>query len=121
MVARGVRGATTVEKNASDDIISATKQVLEKMIMENDISPEDVAQVLITVTSDLNADFPAKALRLFPGWTYVPVMCANEIPVPNSLKKCIRIMMTINTNKSQTEIKHIYLGEAKKLRPELSH
>lgn len=116
---RGVRGATTTEANESELIIEATKEVVTCMIEENDIVPEQVAQVLITVTPDLNATFPAQALRLFPDWTYVPVMCATEIPVPNAVQKCIRIMMTINTDKAQREIKHIYLREAKKLRPEL--
>lgn len=116
---RGVRGATTTKENTPDLIIEATKEVVALMIEENEIVPEQVAQVLITVTTDLNATFPAQALRLFPDWTYVPVMCATEIPVPNSLEKCIRIMMTVNTDKAQHEIKHIYLHEAKKLRPEL--
>lgn len=117
---RGVRGATTSKANNEKEILAATKEVLEHMIKENDITPEQVAQVLITVTPDLNATFPAKALRMFEGWTYVPVMCATEIPVPNALEKCIRIMMTINTDKNQKEIKHIYLREAKQLRPELA-
>lgn len=116
---RGLRGAITVDKNTEDEMVAATKQVVKEMIEKNAISPEQVAQVLMTVTEDLNATFPAKALRLFPGWTHVPVMCATEIPVPNGLEKCIRIMMTINTDKSQTEMKHIYLRNAVKLRPEL--
>ncbi len=117
---RGVRGATTTEANDEKQILEATKEVLAQMIKENEIAPEQVAQVLITVSPDLNATFPAKALRLFEGWTYVPVMCATEIDVPNALEKCIRIMMTINTDKKQHEIKHIYLKEAKQLRPEFS-
>lgn len=117
---RGVRGATTTEANEEKQILEATKEVLAKMISENQITPEQVAQVIITVTPDLNATFPAKALRLFEGWTYVPVMCATEINVPHALKKCIRIMMTINTEKKQQEIKHIYLKEATQLRPEFS-
>ncbi len=117
---RGVRGATTTEENDEKQILSATEEVVAQMIKENNISPEQVAQVLITVTPDLNATFPAKALRSFAGWTYVPVMCATEIDVPGALLKCIRIMMTINTNQQQTEITHVYLKNAKQLRPEFT-
>lgn len=117
---RGVRGATTTETNEEKEILDATKEVIAQMITENDISPEQVAQVIITVTPDLNATFPAKVLRSFDGWTYVPVMCATEIDVPHALKQCIRIMMTINTDKQQTEIKHIYLKNAKQLRPDIT-
>lgn len=117
---RGIRGATTVNENDEMKILAATEDLLAMMIVKNDVEPEDVAQVLITVTNDLNATFPAKVLRSFSGWTYVPVMCAKEIDVPGSLDKCIRIMMTVNTTKTQQEIQHIYLNEAIKLRPDLA-
>ena len=117
---RGVRGAITVKQNEEDEIIQATKRLLDEMIDQNDIKAEDVAQVLISTTEDLDAVFPAKALRLLDDWIYVPVMCMQEIPVQGAIKKCIRVMMTVNTNKSQKEVNHIYLEEAQKLRPDLS-
>lgn len=116
---RGIRGATTVEKNDSQQMIENTKQLLQEMIASNQVEAEDVTSVLITVTTDLDADFPAKALRLIEGWTYVPVMCATEIPVPESLPKCIRIMMTVNTERNQKDIMHIYQNGAVVLRPDL--
>lgn len=116
---RGIRGATTVLKNEEEMIISTTKQLLDEMITVNEVKAETVAQVLITVTHDLNATFPAKAMRLLNGWQFVPVMCSQEIPVPNSLERCIRVMMTVNTDLAQEEISHIYLEGAVKLRPDL--
>ncbi|UOQ47581.1 chorismate mutase [Gracilibacillus caseinilyticus] len=116
---RGIRGAVTVEHNDVDEIIQSTKQLIEEMASHNDIDPETIAQVLISVTTDLNATFPAKALRLLEGWKYVPVMCMPEIEVPGSLPKCIRVMMTVNTNMAQKEVEHIYLNDAVKLRPDL--
>ncbi|MFD2655380.1 chorismate mutase [Gracilibacillus thailandensis] len=116
---RGIRGATTVKNNDADEIVQATKEMIEAMARVNDIDPETIASVMISVTSDLNATFPAKALRLIDGWKYVPVMCMPEIDVPGSLPKCIRVMMTVNTSKSQKEIEHIYLNDAVKLRPDL--
>jgi chorismate mutase len=118
---RGVRGAITVDCNTEDSITSATEELLKQLIEENKILPEQVASVFISTTEDLNASFPARALRSFSGWTYVPVMCMRELPVPNSLKMCVRIMMHINTAVPQEEVVHVYLGGAKVLRPDLGN
>jgi chorismate mutase len=116
---RGVRGATTVSNNEEKEIVLATEKLLKVMIDENDIHPEQVTSVFISVTEDLTATFPAKALRNINGWAYVPVMCMREIPVPGSLPLCIRIMLHLNTDKKQSEIQHIYLNKAVTLRPDL--
>ncbi|MEH7345310.1 chorismate mutase [Bacillus sp. JJ1532] len=117
---RGVRGATTINENNEKEIIEATEILLRKMIEENSIDAEMVASVFISVTEDITAVFPAKAMRLIEGWKYVPVMCMREIPVDSSLEKCIRVMMHVNTNISQKDISHIYLRDAIKLRPDLN-
>jgi chorismate mutase len=117
---RGIRGATTVEENDGQMIVQETEILLREMIKANGVKAEDVASVLISVTEDLTAAFPAAALRNIEGWAYVPVMCMREIPVPNSLPYCIRVMMTVNTTRSQEEICHIYLKNAVQLRPDLS-
>lgn len=116
-----MRGAITVNQNTEEEIITATEELLKKIIEENQIQPDFVASVFISTTNDINATFPAKALRKFEGWTYVPVMCMQEMPVPNSLTMCVRIMMHVNTTKSQEEIIHVYLKGAKVLRPDLSN
>ncbi|WP_100372705.1 chorismate mutase [Bacillus sp. FJAT-45037] len=117
---RGIRGATTVEANDEGVILEATEELVKELITRNHLLADDVAQVLITVTEDLSATFPAKALRRFSDWVYVPVVCAREIPVPNSLPMCVRLLLTVNTDVSQAEIQHVYLREAKKLRPDLT-
>lgn len=117
---RGVRGATTVLENSEKEIICKTEELLQNMIQANNIQADDVAQVLISVTADITACFPAKALRNLDGWDYVPVMCTKEIAVPNSLTSCIRIMMTVNTQAAQKDIHHIYLHKAASLRPDLA-
>jgi len=118
-VIRGVRGAITVNENEEQEIVINTERLLRKMIEENTIEPDSVASVFISVTKDITATFPAKAMRLIDGWTYVPVMCMTEVPVPSSLEKCIRIMMHVNTNVRQEEVNHIYLDGAISLRPDL--
>lgn len=116
---RGIRGATTVKKNTEKEMIDCTEVLLKEMIRQNDLQPEEVCSVFISVTNDINAAFPAKALRKLSGWEYVPVMCMNEIPVPGSLTQCIRVMMHVNTKVAQQEVRHVYLEEAVKLRPDL--
>ncbi|WP_156289230.1 chorismate mutase [Oceanobacillus salinisoli] len=116
---RGIRGATTVSVNEESEILDSTKELVETMIEENQVQASEVSHVFISITKDLNATFPAKVLRGIDGWKYVPVMCMAEIDVPNSLQKCIRIMMVTNTSKSQEEVNHIFLNEAVRLRPDL--
>jgi len=118
---RGVRGAVTVDCNTEEAIVSATEILLKQIIEDNNILPEQVASAFISTTEDLNAAFPAKALRKFAGWTYVPVMCMRELPVPNSLQMCVRIMLHVNTAVPQEEIVHVYLGGATVLRPDLGN
>ncbi|AZU63146.1 chorismate mutase [Neobacillus mesonae] len=116
---RGIRGATTVSRNSAEEILTATEELVAKIIELNKIDPDSVASVFISTTEDITAVFPARVLRNFPGWTYVPVMCMREIPVPNSLTNCIRVMLHVNTDIAQKEINHVYLNGAKVLRPDL--
>ncbi|GAK06655.1 chorismate mutase II [Geomicrobium sp. JCM 19038] len=119
---RGIRGATTVKENDAESIWEETRKCLEEMVTENKVLPSDVAHIWFTVTEEINAAFPAKATRMLEGeeWTYVPVMCATEIPVPSGLKRCIRIMMTVNTDVPASEIVHVFHNEAIQLRPDLA-
>ena len=117
---RGVRGATTVPEDSETEILNGVEKLLEEMIDVNQINPEDVASVFISMTDELSSAFPAKAIRRFSGWTYVPVVCMREIPVAGSLPFCIRIMLHLNTDKSQQDIQHVYHGEAVLLRPDLT-
>ncbi|WNQ14270.1 chorismate mutase [Paenibacillus aurantius] len=119
MWVRGIRGATTVENNEEQEILQATIEMLNQIVVENDVVPEDIASVFITTTEDLTATFPARAIRQMGGWELVPLMCSIEIPVKPSLPKCIRLMVHINTTKKQNEIRHVYLNEAKSLRPDI--
>ena len=119
MECRGVRGATTVESNSRDQILEETRKLLALMIRLNGIQTADVASAIFTVTSDLNAEFPALAARQL-GWLDVPLLCTHEISVPGSLPQCVRVLVLWNTNKAQKQITHVYIKEAQKLRPDLS-
>ena len=119
MHCRGVRGATTVDSNSRDEILTGTRQLLALMIRQNDIAAEDVGSAIFSTTVDLNAEFPALAARQL-GWLDVPLLCTHEVDVPGSLRKCVRILIHWNTEKPQSEIQHVYIRDAIKLRPDLS-
>lgn len=115
---RGIRGATTVGSNEAGEIREATKELLQRILVENKLSTEDLVSAIFTVTADLNADFPASSAREI-GWQLVPLLCATEIPVPGSLPRCIRVLLHVNSMCNQREIRHIFLREAAGLRKDL--
>ena len=119
MTVRGVRGATTADANDRESILTAARQLLALMIRLNGIQTADVGSAIFTVTKDLDAEFPALAARQL-GWLDVPLLCSYEISVPGSLQKCIRILVHWNTDRTQKMIQHVYIKDAKKLRPDLS-
>ena len=116
---RGIRGATTVEHNTREEILAATTEMLQILIQRNELQAEDVASAIFSVTDDLDAEFPALAARKL-GWTEVALMCSREIPVPHSLRKCIRVLLHVNTTRSAAEIQHVYIHGAVTLRPTFS-
>lgn len=118
MAVRGIRGATTVGSNDPDEILAATRELLGEMIACNAIEAAEVASTIFTTTPDLDAEFPALAARQL-GWIDVPLLCGHEMAVPDSLPRCIRVLVHLNTDKSQAQIYHVYLREAVVLRRDL--
>jgi chorismate mutase len=117
MATRGVRGATTADANDAAEILERTLELLRILVDQNGILPEDVASAVFTVTDDLDAEFPALAVRALPGWEAVPLLCAREIAVPGSLGRGIRALLHWNTEKAQGEVRHAFLRGARQLRP----
>jgi len=117
---RGIRGATTAIANTAEDILEATLELMHALIALNDLGPEDVASAIFTTTPDLNATFPAVAAREI-GWNEVPLLCSHEMDVPASLQKAVRVLIHVNTTRTASEIKHVYLKDARKLRPEWAY
>jgi chorismate mutase len=120
MSARGVRGATVAKADTSEAILAATKELLVQIMASNPtLASVDIACCIFTTTHDLKSAYPAQAAREI-GWDIVPLMCAQEIPVPGSLRHCIRILIIWNTDLHQNQIKHVYLEGSSILRPDLS-
>jgi chorismate mutase len=118
MKVRGIRGAITVKADDADAIVEATKRLLHEMIARNDIEIDEIASVLFSLTPDLHAAFPALAARSM-GWIHVPMLHFTEVSIPGAMEKCIRVLMHVNSERKPTEIEHVYLEEAVKLRPDL--
>ncbi len=116
---RGIRGATTVEADTEQNIADATRELLLEIIARNQLDAADIAAATFSLTTDLCAAFPATTAREL-GWSSVPMLCHHEVPVPNSLPRCIRVLVLWNTDKAQHEIQHVYLREARQLRPDLA-
>ncbi len=119
MPVRGIRGATTVAENAASEILDATRELLEEILKRNGLSEfEDIVSAIFTTTTDVNSAFPAEAARGL-GMNQVPLLCASEIAVPNSMPLCIRVLLHVNTDNTQDSMVHVYLRDAKRLRPDM--
>lgn len=115
---RGIRGATTVEKNDTQKIYDAVVELLTRLNEVNELDPENIGAVIFSSTPDLTAAFPAAAARKM-GWCDVPLFGTQEIDQPEGVPNCIRVLILFNTEKKQKEIQHVYLKEAKRLRRDL--
>lgn len=115
MITKGIRGAITVDGNTEIDIKNATLELLSEMTQKNNIKKENISHVIFTTTKDIDAAFPAKFARLNFGYDSIAMMCFNEIPVPNSIKMCLRILIVVNCEKD-FKPDFVYLKGAKDLR-----
>lgn len=115
---RAIRGATTVRENTKEEIFNATTQLVVEIIKQNGLTQDDIISIIFSVTSDLDAAFPAAAVRQM-GFDRTAMLCTYEMDVPGSLRKCIRVLMHVETDRRNDELKYIYLKEAVKLRPDI--
>lgn len=115
---RGIRGATSVESDSPEAIEAAVRELLTTIRAENALRLEDVAGVFFTATPDLTAAFPAAAARAM-GWHAVPLLCSVEMDVAGALPRCIRVLLLVNSDMGQQGVRHVYLHEARSLRPDL--
>ena len=117
---RGIRGAIQVARNDRDSILDSAKELMSALIHSNGVKEQHVSAVFFTVTPDLTAAFPA-GVRMAIGWNLVPFLCSQEIPVPGSMERVLRALILLETDLSQEQIHHCYLGETASLRPDLTN
>jgi chorismate mutase len=116
---RALRGATSVDRNDRDHIVAATGALLKEMMSRNGVAARDIVSLLFTATPDLTAEFPAVAARSL-GLSTVALLCASEIAVPGATPRCIRVLAHCYTSLDAHDLRHVYLGEARKLRDDLT-
>ncbi|MCX7839080.1 MAG: chorismate mutase [Anaerolineae bacterium] len=117
MPIRAIRGATTANENTRQAILDATRELLLAIVQANQLDVADIISVWFTMTPDLDAAFPARAAREL-GWTNVALLDAQAPRVVNDVPRCIRVMIHCETNRTASDLRHIYLREAKHLRPD---
>jgi chorismate mutase len=118
MTVRGIRGAIDVSRDDGTEILSATHRLLEAMVAANRVRPGDVATAIFSLTPDLHSQFPAIAARQL-GWTEVPLLCCAELDIPGAMERVIRVLLLVNTRVPASKIRHQYLGNTHRLRPDL--
>lgn len=118
MATRCIRGAITVEVDDREAVLAGTEQMLWEIIKQNDIKIEDISSIIFTATNDIKSVYPAVAARAI-GIVDAALMCVQELYIEGSLRKCIRVMVSIESDKSQSEMNHVYLEGARVLRPDI--
>jgi chorismate mutase len=113
-----LRGAISVNRNDTQDILGATTELMKAIMERNTLVPENVVSCIFTATNDLNAAFPAAAARAL-GFDRVPLLCSREIPVPQAMARVIRVLIHYYADEVH-EPQHVYLGEAASLREDLA-
>lgn len=116
---RALRGATTAAANEPEAIVEATAELLTEMLAANDVEHDDLVSMIFTSTPDLDQEFPAAAARRL-GISDVPLLCAGEIGVPGAVPRCIRVLVHLYTQRDYASLRHVYLGDARRLRTDLS-
>ena len=119
MSLRGIRGAVTVDENSKEKIWLAARQLVTKILSQNGLRAENIGAIIFSMTEDLTAAFPSTALRQLPALRLVPLFDTREPAVENSLPLCIRVLILADIEIEQNKVHHVYLGEAKNLRPDL--
>ncbi|HVH62096.1 MAG TPA: chorismate mutase [Candidatus Dormibacteraeota bacterium] len=121
---RGIRGATTASANTADSIMEATEELLKELVVLNDLDPGEIAAAFFTTTPDLNAEFPAHAVRRL-GWLDIPMLCGHDMEVraPNAraVPKCIRVLFLYNTPRPQSAMRFAYLRGAQAIKADLDY
>ena len=119
MSLRGIRGAVTVDENSKEKIWTVTRQLVMEILSQNELRAENIGAIIFSTTEDLTAAFPSTGIRQQAVFQFVPLFDTREPTIENSLPMCIRVLILADVDKKQNELRHVYLGGAKNLRPDL--
>ncbi len=116
---RAVRGATTANEDSEESIRSVIEELISMMLSANNIEEDDVVSAFVTATRDISSCFPAKFIRE-SALNSTPILGAVELDIESAPKRCIRVLMHVESLLKKSDIKHVYLHGAQSLRPDLS-
>lgn len=116
---RAIRGAVQAAENSPAAIEAATRELLSEMAERNDLRVDDLVAVWFTQTPDLTSAHAAAAARGL-GWTSVPLLSAQEVPVAGQLPRVVRALVLAQREGRVPEVRHAYLGGTSVLREDLS-
>ncbi|GAC1356863.1 MAG: chorismate mutase [Polyangiales bacterium] len=114
-----IRGAIQIDRDDAGSIAAGVHALCAALIADNALAPDEVVSAFFTLTPDLRADFPAKSARA-QGWGEVPMICAQEIGVPGALPRVCRVLLHVDRARGTSTPRHVYLGGARALRPDLA-
>lgn len=115
---RAIRGATTLEQDSASEVERKVQELLLEILDRNQVSHDDVVSVIFTSTPDISSAFPATAARGI-GFGDVPLLGASEADVKGGTPLCIRVLLHVTTQKTRSELRHVYLHGARGLRDDL--
>jgi chorismate mutase len=115
---RALRGATTLERDERDHLIERTQELIAEVFARNQLTEDDLISIVFTATDDVHSAYPAEAARE-AGITHVPLLCARELEIDGGIARCIRILLHAYTDRGATDLRHVYLHEARQLRTDL--
>jgi chorismate mutase len=115
---RALRGATTLERDEREHLIERTQELIAGVFARNELTEDDLISIVFTATDDVHSAYPAEAARE-AGITHVPLLCARELEIDGGIARCIRILVHAYTDRGPTELRHVYLHEARQLRTDL--
>lgn len=119
MPTRALRGATVAAENTQASILAAARELLEHIARANELDPADLISIIFTLTPDLDAAYPTRAAREL-GWTHIALLDAQQPAVKGDLERCLRVLVHVESARAARDLKHIYLGPARQLRPDLA-
>ena len=119
MAVRAVRGATQLDHDSRDHMLERVAEMVTDAMEANGLGVDDFISVIFTATSDLVSEFPAYAARQL-GFGEVPLMCARELEIEGSMPRVVRMMAHVETDLPRSEITHVYLHGAARLRTDLT-
>ena len=114
-----IRGATTIERDCKENISSAVKELLDEIFLVNKLNKNEVRLLVFSLTTDIHSYHPAKAAREC-GYDFAPLFAAIEPDIDGSLRLCIRLMVFVERDMENRNVKHVYQHGAKVLRKDIS-